>query len=152
MTHHRILHTHELSSPSGVLASATLNQHLESVINWRNYWLITFIKIRLTCCLCPAQDHPLFQPYLWNIHVCRTPWCLSVRFDICSNLNWFKYISGTAKVGCQHLAHLFRALRYLPPATMLYLNKATIRPAMEYCCHIWAGVSPAKEGQMVSIH
>ena len=38
------------------------------------------------------------------------------------------------RVGC-----LYRARKFLPPDAILYLYKTTIRPLMEYCCHIWAG-------------
>ena len=34
---------------------------------------------------------------------------------------------------------LFRYRNFLSPDSILYLYKATIRPCMEYCCHIWAG-------------
>ena len=30
-------------------------------------------------------------------------------------------------------------MKFLSPEVPLYLNKSTIRPCMEYCCHIWAG-------------
>ena len=39
----------------------------------------------------------------------------------------------------QRIGSLYRASRYLPPESMLYLYKSTIRPLMEYCCHLWAG-------------
>ena len=30
-------------------------------------------------------------------------------------------------------------MKFLSPEVALYLYKSTIRPCMEYCCHIWAG-------------
>ena len=30
-------------------------------------------------------------------------------------------------------------MKFLSPKVALYLCKSTIRPCMEYCCHIWAG-------------
>ena len=30
-------------------------------------------------------------------------------------------------------------MKFLSPEVGLYLNKATVRPCMKYCCHIWAG-------------
>ena len=30
-------------------------------------------------------------------------------------------------------------MKFLSPEGALYLYKSTIRPCMEYCCHIWAG-------------
>ena len=30
-------------------------------------------------------------------------------------------------------------MTFLSPEVALYLYKSTIRPCMEYCCHVWAG-------------
>ena len=30
-------------------------------------------------------------------------------------------------------------MKFLSPEVTLYLHKFTIRPCMEYCCHIWDG-------------
>ena len=30
-------------------------------------------------------------------------------------------------------------MKFLFPEVALYLYKSTIRPCMEYCCHVWAG-------------
>ena len=30
-------------------------------------------------------------------------------------------------------------MKFLSPEVVLYLYKSTIRPCMEYCCHVWAG-------------
>ena len=29
-------------------------------------------------------------------------------------------------------------MKFLSPEVGLYLNKATVRPCMKYCCHVWA--------------
>ena len=31
-----------------------------------------------------------------------------------------------------------RSMNFLSPEVALYLCKFTIRPCMEYCCHVWA--------------
>ena len=33
---------------------------------------------------------------------------------------------------------LIRSMKFLSPQVALYLYKSTIRPCMEYCCHVWA--------------
>ena len=30
-------------------------------------------------------------------------------------------------------------MKFLSPEVTLYLYKSTVRPCMEYCCHVWAG-------------
>ena len=32
-------------------------------------------------------------------------------------------------------------MKFLSPEVALYLYKSTIRPCMEYCCHVWAGAT-----------
>ena len=32
-------------------------------------------------------------------------------------------------------------MKFLFPEVALYLYKSTIHPCMEYCCHVWAGVT-----------
>ena len=39
--------------------------------------------------------------------------------------------SGACKVGS-----LYQSMKYLSPEAALYLYKSTIRPCMEYCCHL----------------
>ena len=34
---------------------------------------------------------------------------------------------------------LICSMKFLSPEVVLYLYKSTIRPCMEYCCHVWAG-------------
>ena len=42
--------------------------------------------------------------------------------------------SASKKIGA-----LVRSIKFLYPEVALYLYKYTIRPCMEYCCHVWAG-------------
>ena len=36
---------------------------------------------------------------------------------------------------------MYRARKFLTAESTLYLYKSTIRPCLEYCCHIWAGAA-----------
>ena len=44
-------------------------------------------------------------------------------------IDWFHY-------ACVQI----RSMKFLFPEVALFLNKSTIRPCIEYCFHIWAGV------------
>ena len=46
-----------------------------------------------------------------------------------------------AKTAAMKVGFLYRARNFLSPESILYLYKATIRPCIEYCCHIWSGAS-----------
>ena len=57
----------------------------------------------------------------------------------CSKLDWGSYIISIAKTASKKIGALIRSMKFLSPEVALYLYKSTIRPCMEYCCHVWAG-------------
>ena len=56
-----------------------------------------------------------------------------------SKLDWGSYIISIAKTASKKIGALIRSMKFLSPEVALYLCKSTIRPCMEYCCHVWAG-------------
>ena len=56
-----------------------------------------------------------------------------------SKLDWGSYIISIAKTASKKIGALICSMKFLSPEVALYLCKSTIRPCMEYCCHIWAG-------------
>ena len=56
-----------------------------------------------------------------------------------SKLDWGSYIVSIAKTASKKIGALIRFMKFLSPEVALYLCKSTIRPCMEYCCHVWAG-------------
>ena len=56
-----------------------------------------------------------------------------------SKLDWGSYIISIAKIASKKIEALIRSMKFLSPEVALYLYKSTIRPCMEYCCHVWAG-------------
>ena len=56
-----------------------------------------------------------------------------------SKLDWSSYIVSIAKTASKKIGDLIRSMKFLSAEVALYLYKSTIRPCMEYCCHVWAG-------------
>ena len=56
-----------------------------------------------------------------------------------SKLYWSSCIISIAKTASKKIRALFGSIKFLSPEVALYLYKPTIRPCMEYCCHMWAG-------------
>ena len=56
-----------------------------------------------------------------------------------SKLDWDSYIISIAKTASKKIGALIRFMKFLSPEVALYLYKSTIRPCMEYCCHVWDG-------------
>ena len=45
-----------------------------------------------------------------------------------------------AKTTSKKIGALTRSMKFLSPEVVLCHYESTIRPCMEYCCHVWAGV------------
>ena len=56
-----------------------------------------------------------------------------------SKLVWGSYIVSIAKTASKKIGALISSMKFLFPEVALYLYKYTVRPCMEYCCHVWAG-------------
>ena len=55
-----------------------------------------------------------------------------------SKLDWCSYIMSIAKTVSKKIGALICSMKFLSPEVALYLYKSTMRPCMEYCCHVWA--------------
>ena len=53
-----------------------------------------------------------------------------------SKLDGCSYIISIAKTASKKIGALIRSMKFLSPKVALYLYKSTIRPGMEYCCHV----------------
>ena len=53
-----------------------------------------------------------------------------------SKLDWGSYIVSIANTASKKIGALIRSMKFLSPEVPLYLYKSTIRPCMEYCCHV----------------
>ena len=60
-----------------------------------------------------------------------------LRLTFSSKLDWGSYIISIAKTESRKIGALIRSMKFLSPEVALYLYKSTIRPCMEYCCHVW---------------
>ena len=58
-----------------------------------------------------------------------------------SKLDWGSYIISIAKNSSKKIGALIRSMKFLSPEVALYLRKSTIRPCMEYFCHVWVGAT-----------
>ena len=59
--------------------------------------------------------------------------------DFSSKLDWGSYIVSIAKTASKKIGALIRSMNFRSPEVAIYSSKSTIRPYMEYCCHVWAG-------------
>ena len=62
-----------------------------------------------------------------------------LELNFSSKLDWRSYIISIAKTVSKKTGALIRSMRFVSPEVALYLYKSTVRPCMEYCCHVWVG-------------
>ena len=55
-----------------------------------------------------------------------------------SKLDWGSYIISIAKASSKKIGALLHSMKFFSPELVLYLYKSTIRPCLEYCCHVWS--------------
>ena len=63
-------------------------------------------------------------------------------------MDWGSYIISVAKTAPRKIGALIRSMKLLSLEVALYLYKSTIRPCMEYCCHVWV-VAPSCSLEML---
>ena len=56
-----------------------------------------------------------------------------------SKLDWGCYIISTGKIASKKIMAFICSMKFLSPEIALYLNKCTIWPYIECCCHVLAG-------------
>ena len=56
-----------------------------------------------------------------------------------SKLDWGSFIISIAKTASKKMGALIHSMKFLFPEVAVYLYKSTIRPCMEYRCHVLAG-------------
>ena len=62
-----------------------------------------------------------------------------LRLTFYFKLDWGSYINSIAKTASKKFGALIHSMKFFSPDVALYSHKSTIRPCIEYCCHIWAG-------------
>ena len=56
-----------------------------------------------------------------------------------SKLDWGSHIISITKTSSKKIGALIHSMNFLSPECALHLYKSTLRPCMEYCCHVWPG-------------
>ena len=114
--------------------ASELESDLRDTVIWGRKWLVDFNVGKTQLVLFDRSK---------NIGVIDVKMDGSVKMlglTFSSKLDWGSYIVSIAKTASKKIGALIRSIKFLSPEVALYLYKSTIRPCMEYCCHvIWAG-------------
>ena len=122
--------------------ASELESDLRDTVDWGRKWLVdfnarktqlvSFDRSKSTGAIEVKMDRSVLEE--------KTSFkMLGLTFS--SKLDWRSYIFSIAKTAFMKIGALIRSMKFLSPEVALrFLSpKSTIRPCMEYCCHVWAG-------------
>ena len=111
--------------------ASELESDLQDTVGWGRKWLVDF-----------NAGKTQLVSFDWS----KNTGAIDVKMKekaslISSKLDWGPYIVSIAKTAPKKIGALIRSMKFLSPEVALYLYKSTLRPCMEYCCHVWAGAA-----------
>ena len=122
--------------------AADLEDDLRTVAEWGEKWLVSFNATKTKLLSINRFKDPFLPPVMMNgVELPENCNFSLLGMTFTDDFSWNTYIELIAKSAAMKVGSLFRYRNFLSPDSILYLYKATIRPCMEYCCHIWAGAS-----------
>ena len=120
--------------------ASELESDLRDTVNWGRKWLVdfnagkaqlvSFDRLKNTGAIDVKMDGSVLE---------KKPSFKMLGLTFSSKLDWGSYIVSTAKTASKKIGALICSMKFLSPEVALDLDKSTIRPCMEYCCHVWAG-------------
>ena len=120
--------------------TSELESDLQDTVDWGKKWLVDFNagKTELVTFDRSNNNGSIDVKMVGSILEEKSSFkMLGLTFS--SKLDWGSYIFSIAKTASKKIGALIRSMKFLSPEVTLYLYKSTIRPCMEYCCHVWAG-------------
>lgn len=127
---------------SQVEMAGEIELDLMSIVEWGEKWMVTFNSTKTKLLSVNHAKNPFLPSISMNGTDLEESDCfrlLGITFS--RDFSWRPYIEAIAKSASMKVGSLLRARNYLTPESILYLYKSTIRPCIEYCCHIWGGAS-----------
>ena len=123
--------------------ASELECDLRDTVDWGRRWLVDFnaIKTQLVSFDRSKNTGAIDVKMDGSVLEEETSFkILGLTFS--SKLDWGPYIVSVAKTASTKIGALIHSVKFLSPEVAVYLHKSTIRPCMEYCCHVWA-VAPS---------
>ena len=98
--------------------------------------MLEFLKGPFWSCTSPTVNKDLPDDVLCDTAIYAAPAFKILGLIFSSKLDWGSYTIAIAKTTSKKIGVLIRSMKFLSPEVALYLYKSTIRPCMEYCCHV----------------
>ena len=118
--------------------ASELESDLQDTVDWGRKWLVDFNAEKTQLVSFDRSKKTSDVKMDGSILEEKTSFkMLGLTFS--SELDWGSYIIIIAKTASKKIEALIRSVKFLSREIALYLYESTLRPCMEYCCHVWAG-------------
>ena len=120
--------------------ASELESDLRDTVDWGRKWLVDFNagKTQLVS-FDRSKNTGAIDVKMDGFVLEEKTYFKTLGLTFSSKLDWGSYIVSIAKTASKKIGAFIRSMKFLSPEVALYLYKSTIRPCMEYCCHVWAG-------------
>ena len=120
--------------------ASELESDLQDTLDWGRKWLLDFNTAKTQLVSYDRSNNTNAIDVKMDRSVLEEKLSFRmVRLTFSSKLYWGSYIISIAKTASKKIGALIRSMKFLSPEVALYLYKSTIRPCMDYCCHVWDG-------------
>ena len=117
--------------------ASELESDLQDTVDWSKEWLVDFNAGKTQLVSFDRSNNNGFIDVKmdWSILDEKSSFkMLGLTFS--SKLDWGAYIISIAKTSSREIRALILSMKFLSPEVALYFYKSTIRPYIEYCCHV----------------
>ena len=122
--------------------ASELESDLQDMVDWGKKWLVDFNAGKTQLVLFDRYNNSGSIDVKMGGSVLEEKSTFKMLgWTFCSKLGWGSYIISIAKTASKKIGALIHSMKFPSPEVARYLYKSTIRPCMEYCCHVWAGAS-----------
>ena len=119
--------------------TSELEFDLRDIVDWGKKWLVTFNAGKTQLVSFDNSKSASLDIRMGQSVLEEKSSFKMLGLSVNPQLEWGSYIESVAKTAAKKIGALQRSMKFLSPKIVLYLYKSTIRPCMEYCCHVWAG-------------
>ena len=120
--------------------ASELESDLQDTVNWGRKWLVDLNAGKTQLVLFDQSNNTGAIDVKMDGSVLEEKTSFKMLgLTFSSKLDWGSYIVSVAKTASKKIGALILSMKFLSPEVARYLYKSTIRPCMEYYCHVWAG-------------
>ena len=117
-----------------------LESDLQDTVDWDRKWIVDFNAEKTQVVLFDRSNNTgATDMKMDGFAIEEKSSFKMLGLTLSAKLDWAYFIISIARTASKKIGALIRSMKFLSLEVVLYLYKSTIRPCMQYCCHVWAG-------------